>query len=102
MAVVTARPTNAPAPEGGNSYQITFPIEQVRLYAYFFFVTLCGFAMILFNILVKPLIAAGAPEGTPIERLGCGYFNRVSTIRYPSADQPNLCWCFLQMIVLSF
>jgi len=78
MAVITTRPTYAPAPEGGNSYKITFPIEQVRLYAYFFFVTLCGLAIILFKILVKPLIEAGAPEGTPIERLGCGYFNRDS------------------------
>ena len=84
MAVVIARPTYAPAPDGGKSYKITFPIEQVRLYAYFFFITLCGLAMLLFNILVKPIIAAGAPEGTPTERLGCGFFNRVSVIYYPS------------------
>jgi hypothetical protein len=89
MAVVTAHPRNTPPdPEGGNSYKITFPIEQVRLYAYFFFITLIGFAMLLFNTLVKPIIAAGAPEGTPVERLGCGYFNRVSEIYYPPASQP--------------
>jgi len=78
MAVVIARPTYAPAPDGGKSYKITFPIEQVRLYAYFFFITLCVLAFLLFNILVKPIIAAGAPEGTPTERLGCGVFNRDS------------------------
>lgn len=76
MVVVTALPRNAPAPEGGNSFKVTFPIEQVRLYTYFFFITLCSFAMILFNTLVKPIIEAGAPAETPTEQLGCGFFNR--------------------------
>ena len=89
MAVVTAPPGYTPPDhEGGNSHKITFPIEKFRLCAYFFFITLIVFASVLFNTLVKPIIAAGAPEGTPVERLGCSFFNRVSEIYDPAASRP--------------
>jgi len=76
--MLTACPKHAPDLHGGNSYTITFPIEKVRLYAYFFFVTMTVIAKLLFNTLGLPLIEAGAPEGTPTEQLGCGPFNRDS------------------------
>jgi hypothetical protein len=93
MTVLYAHPRHTPHPEmGGNSYTISFSIEKLRLYAYFFFITLIIFAYILFNIIILPIIEAGAPEGTPVEQLGCGPFNRVSTICYPSAAHRNPGW----------
>lgn len=76
MATLFARPQHTLAAEGGNSYTITFPIEKIRLAAYFFFASLCLFAKLLFENLVLERIEEGAPEGTPTEQLGCGAFNR--------------------------
>eukprot|EP00592_Proboscia_alata_P007329 CAMPEP_0194354580 /NCGR_PEP_ID=MMETSP0174-20130528/2704_1 /TAXON_ID=216777 /ORGANISM="Proboscia alata, Strain PI-D3" /LENGTH=331 /DNA_ID=CAMNT_0039123581 /DNA_START=28 /DNA_END=1023 /DNA_ORIENTATION=+ len=76
MAIIFGRPKYPSSPEGGSSYSITLPVERMRLIAYFFFVTLVGFASILFNTLVLPSIEAGAPDGTPTEEMGCGPFNR--------------------------
>jgi len=76
MAIIFGRPKYPSSAEGGSSYSITLPVERMRLIAYFFFVTLCGFALILFNTLVLPRIEAGAPDGTPTEEMGCGPFNR--------------------------
>lgn len=61
---------------GGKTISITVRTERMRCMAYFFFWTLCLFAAIISRIWVAPVIEAGAPEDTPIERLGCGAFNR--------------------------
>jgi len=81
MAIIFGRPKYPSSPEGGSSYSITLPVERMRLIAYFFFITLCGFAFLLFNTLVLPIIDAGAPDGTPTEVMGCGAFNRDGDLR---------------------
>jgi hypothetical protein len=50
--------------------------ERIRFIAYFFFWTMAGFAMVVTEIYVVPILAAGAKPDTPIERLGCGPFDR--------------------------
>ena len=86
MAILYSTPKYERSGSGGN-VSITIHTELMRCMAYIFFWTLAAFAMLVTHIWVKPIIEAGAPEDTPIEKLGCGPFNRVSTISYPSTEQ---------------
>jgi hypothetical protein len=86
MAILYAAPQYERS-GGGRALSITIRTELMRCIAYFFFWTLCLFATIVTRIWVVPVIEAGAPEDTPIERRGCGAFNRVSTMFCPSPEQ---------------
>lgn len=62
--------------DGHPTFSVSVNPEEWRVRFYFFFWTLCAFAVIITQIWVKPFIEAGAPPDTPTERLGCGPFNR--------------------------
>jgi len=75
MAILYSTPKYERSGSGGNiSY--TIKTELMRCMAYLFFWTMAAFAMLVTRIWVVPIIEAGAPEDTPIEKLGCGAFNR--------------------------
>jgi len=76
MTIVYAAPKYTPADCGGRSLKFTLRVETVRLYYLFFFWTMIGFAMIVTRVWVAPYLLAGVKEGTPIEKLGCGPFDR--------------------------
>mmetsp|Transcript_46668 Transcript_46668/g.56083 ORF Transcript_46668/g.56083 Transcript_46668/m.56083 type:complete len:322 (+) Transcript_46668:56-1021(+) len=61
---------------GGNSFKIEVMVEKWRCFFYFFFLSMILLAGQITNRVAAPILAAGAPEGTPVERLGCGPFNR--------------------------
>jgi len=76
MTIVYAAPKYTPADGGGRSLKFTFRLETVRLYYLFFFFTMIGFAIAVTRFWVVATLLAGVKEGTPIEKLGCGPFNR--------------------------
>jgi hypothetical protein len=55
---------------------IKVAVEKWRFLFYFFFLSMVVIATQITKIFAAPLLAVGAPEGTPVERLGCGAFNR--------------------------
>jgi len=60
----------------GTSMTLTVAVEKWRFMFYFFFLSMVAIAQQLTKTFAGPILEAGAPEGTPIERLGCGAFNR--------------------------
>lgn len=62
------------------AYSIVLNPEKIRVAFYIFFWTMCGFATVLTKFFVVPMLAAGNPK-EPIERLGCGPFNREGSNR---------------------
>jgi len=75
MAIVYAAPRHIPIHVPSNLIFV-LRVETFRLCYLFFFCTMIIFAKTVTKYLVLPLLLAGAPAGTPIERLGCGAFNR--------------------------
>lgn len=55
---------------------LTVAVEKWRFMFYFFFLSMVVIATQLTKMFAGPILEAGAPEGTPIERMGCGAFNR--------------------------
>lgn len=65
--VITAQATD---------FTVTLNPEKWRVRFYLFFWTMCILAIVMTQIFVLPILAAGAPPDTPPEQLGCGPFNR--------------------------
>jgi len=79
MVVIFAQPQYDRTRSGGSSTKSTkfeVRVEKWRCLFYAFFLSMVAFAVLISKIWTEPMLEAGAPEGTPTERRGCGPFNR--------------------------
>ena len=75
-------PCCQPHAEGSTTpITIKVRVETWRMIAYIFFWTFVAVAMLVTKMSVVNILAAGADDSVPLERIGCGPFNRVSCWR---------------------
>jgi len=75
MTAIHSAPRYAPQ-ENPNSWKTTVSVEKWRCIAYGFFWTMCLFALTMTKLFVVDYLKAGPDPDLPIEKQGCGPFNR--------------------------
>lgn len=78
MAIIFAFPLYPELRANNTKVSLTVNVEKWRCIAYIFFWLMCLLAVIMTNLFVIDILAAGPDPSLPLERKGCGPFNRVS------------------------